>query len=56
MATLIENTTHTVGIRTDHSAVFLAVKLDQNKRGPGYWKMNSSVIIKNKENTDRITE
>lgn len=28
----------------DHNAVFLKVSFHENKRGPGYWKMNVSVL------------
>ena len=44
LTTLTENITHLTGIRTDHSCVFASVKIDYNSRGPGYWKLNTSLI------------
>ena len=38
----ISNVTYLPGIMTDHSAVFVNVNCVQNRRGPGYWKLNSS--------------
>ena len=34
------------GILTDHSAFYLLLELNQNERGRGYWKMNTSHLIK----------
>ena len=45
MSSMIENITHTAGIRSDHNAIFVAVSLNNNKRGPGYWKMNSNIVM-----------
>ena len=52
VSTLVENITHINGIRTDHSAVFCTVRMDQNDRGPGYWKLNCQLLT-NKNFVDR---
>ena len=32
------------GYRTDHSGVYVKVKLQDNERGKGYWKFNNSLL------------
>ena len=32
------------GYRTDHSGVYIKVKLQDNERGKGYWKFNNSLL------------
>ena len=45
----IENVTFYPAIYTDHRAIFLSIDLTQGqKRGPGYWKFNNS-LLKNKD-------
>ena len=41
------------GIRTDHSSVILDIELESTKRGPGYWKMNVS-LLKNMDYVQKI--
>ena len=33
-----------VGYKTDHSLITIKVALHSNKRGPGFWKLNSSFL------------
>ena len=40
----IENVTYIPGIKTDHSAVFVALDLIGYDRGKGYWKMNTKYL------------
>ena len=35
----------TTGIRSDHSLVYFNIDLSKSKRGPGYFKLNNSVIL-----------
>ena len=44
LTTMVENTTHLTGIRSDHTAVFCSVRIEQNIRGAGFWKMNTSLL------------
>ena len=32
------------GIQTDHRAVYLAIDLDPFERGPGFWKLNTTLL------------
>ena len=32
------------GYRSDHSAIILHLSLSENKRGPGLWKLNCSLL------------
>ena len=41
------NVTHTdilAGFKTDHSMVTIQVALHTNPRGPGFWKLNTSIL------------
>ena len=40
----IENTLYIPAIKTDHMAHFLSIKLEKEKRGPGYWKFNNTLL------------
>ena len=40
----IENACIKLTIRTDYNAILLGLKMNNVKRGPGYWKMNVSVL------------
>ena len=51
---LIENCTYIASILTDHSALYLYVSENNNKRGPGYWKLNTS-LLQNTDACERIT-
>ena len=35
----------TTGIRSDHSIVYLNINVDNQPRGPGYFKLNNSVLL-----------
>ena len=41
------------GFRTDHSPVVLTLSTDYCKRGPGYWKFNTS-LLRDKNYVDKI--
>ena len=41
---MVEMVTYLQGICTDHSAIYLSINLSQNERGPGYWKLNGSLL------------
>ena len=40
----VENITYIPGILTDHSAVYISLKIYKNERGTGYWKFNNSYL------------
>ena len=42
--TRVANATHLTGIRTDHNAVYIAIELSDNCRGPGYWKLDCALL------------
>ena len=44
----------TTGIRSDHSIVYFNIIVDNQPRGPGYFKLNNSVILE-KDYQDMIT-
>ena len=46
IGTVVENVTFCPGFQTDHRAVFIAIRTEQNKRGPGYWKFNNMLLQK----------
>ena len=33
-----------MGFKTDHSMITISVAMHSNQRGPGYWKMNTSLL------------
>ena len=41
---MISNVTYLQGLFTDHSAMYISVDCNRNKRGVGYWKMNISLL------------
>ena len=41
------------GIKSDHSVISLEVELTGNKRGPGLWRFNNS-LLENKQITGQI--
>ena len=47
MESAIQNTNIVANIFSDHSAVSLSMSLESNetKRGPGFWKLNNSLLI-----------
>ena len=40
----VVNVDYFTGIKTDHSTVFCAIQCHENIRGPGYWKLNTSLL------------
>ena len=43
-------------IRTDHDAISIEIsELENEQKGPGYWKMNRS-ILKDEEYVNNVTE
>ena len=40
----IENACIKPTVRTDHNAILLSLKMNNVKRGPGYWKMNVNIL------------
>ena len=48
--TSVENVTYLPAPHTDHSAIFTVISTSQNKRGTGYWKLNTSLL----SNTDFV--
>ena len=51
----IENVTYLQGIMTDHRAIYLSIQQSNNKRGPGYWKLNNLLLTK-EETLQQIKE
>jgi len=45
MSHLVSYVTIGISIAPDHRAVRLNVKLTSNKRGPGLWKFNNSLVL-----------
>ena len=43
---LCENIMYFQGIKTDHSALIAVIKEVNHERGPGYWKANTSLLLK----------
>ena len=48
-----ENATITPGFRTDHSLISLKLQVHDQKREPGFWKLNTSLLV-DKDYVDRI--
>ena len=44
LAHVVSNSSHSPGIQSDHWLVFLSFKLSTVTRGPGYWKLNNSLL------------
>ncbi|KAJ8033626.1 hypothetical protein HOLleu_23935 [Holothuria leucospilota] len=40
----VSNTSQSPGLQSDHAMIFLSYKLSNEKRGPGYWKLNNSLL------------
>ena len=40
----VHDTSIIPGFRTDHSSILLKLKLHDNERGRGYWKLNNSLL------------
>ncbi len=36
----------TTGFKSDHSMVYFGLHTEQNKRGPGYFKLNNNLLLK----------
>ena len=49
----VTNTDIIPGYRTDHSAIILKLKFQNNERGKGYWKFNNS-LLKDSQYIDKI--
>ena len=49
----VTNTDIIPGYRTDHSAIILKLKFQNNERGKGYWKFNNS-LLKDTQYIDKI--
>ena len=49
----VTNTDIIPGYRTDHSAIILKLKFQNNERGKGYWKFNNS-LLKDSQCIDKI--
>ena len=45
LVNIIRNCKITTGFRSDHSLVFFNLIIDKQPRGPGYFKLNNSVIL-----------
>ena len=41
---MTDNCTYLQSILTDHSAFYLSISTNRNKRGPGYWKLNTNLL------------
>ena len=52
---LVGHVTYLQGIFTDHSAQYISVSMNSNKRGSGYWKLNCAILQKN-ETINKIRE
>ena len=52
MANLVTGASISAGFRSDHSIIKLKTSLIENKRGPGYWKLNCSCL----NNIDYVNE
>ena len=33
-----------IGVKSDHKVIEIKIRLNENKRGPGTWKMNSTIL------------
>ena len=55
LANLVKKSEIIPGFRTDHSTVILEIELNTAKRGPGYWKMNTS-LLKDRDYIDKINK
>ena len=44
MVDMCDNTGYITGIHSDHLAFYLYLSLGMNARGPGYWKLNCSLL------------
>ena len=51
---LVENATFCPAMFTDHRAVFVSISTQQNKRGPGYWKINN-LLLQNEDYVQFMT-
>ena len=45
MENLVENPMYITGLYTDHMAFYMSIAENLNKRGVGYWKLNSSLLL-----------
>ena len=52
---MITNCQITTGFRSDHSIVYFNLTTEKHARGPGYFKLNNSVIL-DKEYQDKIKQ
>ena len=52
---MVSNCTYLQGILTDHSACYISVETTKNKRGVGYWKLNTT-LLKQQECRNKISE
>ena len=44
-----------MGFKTDHSMITISVAMHSNQRGPGYWKMNTSLLSEGIRQSDLCT-
>lgn len=44
MSSYVSNSSQSSGIQSDHAMIFLTCKVSTEKRGPGYWKLNNSLL------------
>lgn len=44
LSTYVKNTDIKPGYKTDHSLITVSINLHVNPRGPGYWKLNTSLL------------
>ena len=44
LSSFVENITYIPSVKTDHQAMFVAIKFKQAERGSGYWKLNCSML------------
>ena len=53
MAQFIDSIQIKYGYRSDHSMVYMSVSINPSQRGPGYWKLNNS-LLKDPEYLDKV--
>ncbi|KAJ8026448.1 hypothetical protein HOLleu_31267 [Holothuria leucospilota] len=41
---VVNNLSQSLAIQSDHSMIFISCEMSSEKRGPGYWKLNNSLL------------
>ena len=44
IANKVKSVKYQPGYKTDHALISINIKIDENQRGPGYWKFNSKLL------------